>query len=77
MKPACCLTILIDNKFRFAKPKDKLKVIHPVSCCCCKIGDVVEVVRCSGRGDITVKCPVFGEHEFGYAYNQNFEFVEE
>lgn len=77
MKPSCCWSLLLGNPVRFAKPKDRLRVVKTTSSCCCKLGEVVEVVGCSARGDITIKCPVFGEHEFGYAYNQNFEFEEE
>ena len=62
---------------RKAKKGDKLIVIKRINTCCCNEGDEVLVAHVSLRGDLTTRCPVFGKHEHGFAYNHNFRFVEE
>jgi hypothetical protein len=62
---------------KWAKAGDKLVVDKDVTKCCCQKGNVVTVIDVSKRGDLTIKCPVFGTHEFGFAYNSCFSFIED
>jgi hypothetical protein len=61
---------------RFAKKGDYIVVVQSLATCCCPIGQVVRIHSIDGMHSITVLCPVFGEHEFGSAYNKVFRFMD-